>query len=137
MGGDIFVQVGKYDGHKGVSAMCRLPGTKRRAAELPHAAVQRLMASDLCVFKHCIDLLTTEHHIETRESPSYGINTTYFRAMQYAEVLEEPLLEKLEFREDGYHLCLEAAREHHAGRCLCGAAGARVEHIHVDAASPV
>jgi len=83
--GRSFYQIAKFSKEKGYTASCQLPGTKRARGELPQAALQRVMASELKTFQGKVHWLRTEHEVETTTSEQYNLQTTYTRTVHVAQ----------------------------------------------------
>jgi len=86
--GDMFVQLGRLD-KTGARGCCQLPGSKRRRGEIPHLAVERVLASELVTFQGRLAFEEFEQEVERRTSSRYGLPTTYFRAIRVAWLNDE------------------------------------------------
>jgi len=66
-----------------------LPGTKRAMAELPQAALTRLLQGDMVPFADSIIFTDVSHEVSSKVSPKYGMQTKYSRTVYEAEIKQE------------------------------------------------
>lgn len=100
--GDIFVQLGKVktmkdarytvgwsdeaQNGKRVKAGCELPGTKRNLGELPQAALATFLEGELAPLNGYVILENSHQEVFEKESPTYGMPTTYLRTTHTARL---------------------------------------------------
>merc|ERR1712232_1169372 len=68
--------------------MGELPGCKRNLGEMPQQALRKLIAGDLAPLEHRVRLESSMQENFEKDSPTYGMPTTYLRTVHTA-FLEE------------------------------------------------
>mmetsp|Transcript_16270 Transcript_16270/g.37547 ORF Transcript_16270/g.37547 Transcript_16270/m.37547 type:complete len:1099 (-) Transcript_16270:264-3560(-) len=92
----VLVQVAKWKQFsEDLSVGAELPGSKRVLGELPHKALQRVIDGDLAPLAKGIVLEGSEQDSFTRDSPKFGMRTTYLRTVHDAMFAENILVEEL------------------------------------------
>jgi len=100
--GQIFVQMARFkeadraNELPDVKVLCELPGSKRAIGELPQRALQRILEEDLMPFQDFILPIGSEDDTFSRESPRYGMRTTYMRTVHGAMLTTRSNPEPLE-----------------------------------------
>mmetsp|Transcript_63206 Transcript_63206/g.150732 ORF Transcript_63206/g.150732 Transcript_63206/m.150732 type:complete len:1126 (-) Transcript_63206:176-3553(-) len=93
--GLVLVQLGKWRPANGISVSAELPGSKRVLGELPHKALQRVIDGDLGPLAKGVVLEGSEQDSFTRDSPKFGMRTTYLRTVHEAVFAKNVLVEEL------------------------------------------